>query len=194
MNDPRPALFRALDQMAALVATVQPDQLDRRTPCDDWDVHTLLDHVVGVYRRIVGAPSDTAMAPTSVATDVEVGEHDRTLSELRREIAAGWADDAVLEREIDVPWGRVPGRVVALGFTQELTVHAWDLAVVIGGAESLDPDLAEGCLATARRILPAEERQYVPSFGPVVAVGDEAGPYERLVGWLGRDPAFAVQR
>ena len=187
MNDPRPRLHRAIDQIAALVEDTTPPQLDTPTPCDGWDVRTLLDHLVGVHRRIAGAPRGAALAVDSVASDVADGEHARVLAGLRDEIAAGWADDAVLERETDVPWGRVPGRVVALGFTQELTVHAWDLAVVTGRAADLDPELAEGCVEAAKRLLPAEQRHHVSTFGAVVEVAPDAGPYERLVGWLGRE-------
>lgn len=185
MTDPRPLLHRALDQMTVLVA--RPPGLDLPSPCEGWDVRTLLDHVVGVHHRILGVPSDTALQTDSVIETPD-GEHAAVLADLRRSIDDAWADDTVLDREVSVPWGRVPVGQAALGFTQELTVHAWDLAVIDGRDGTLDPVLAEAVLEPIRRILPAEGRENVPGFGEVVEVGEDAGPYDRLVGWLGRDP------
>jgi len=43
----------------------------------------------------------------------------------------------------------------------------------------------------SRQVVPAETRGGPIPFGPVVAVADDAGPYDQLVGWLGRDPKWS---
>jgi uncharacterized protein (TIGR03086 family) len=184
MTDPRPLLHRALDQMGAVVD--HSADLDAPSPCEGWDVRTLLDHVVAVHRRIARAPAGTALEADHVE-HVADDDHARVLERLRTEITDAWADDAVLDRTTPVPWGREPGRQVALGFTQELVVHAWDLAVVDGRADTLDPALADAVLAPIRHVIPAEDREHMP-FGEVVEVPDDADAYDRLVAWLGRDP------
>lgn len=196
--DPRPLLTRALDQIGDLVAGTAPEALDRPTPCDDWDVRALLDHLVGVHRRVahVGAGGHFSEVPSLV--EVPDGRHAAELSAARADIDRVWgldgadaSDVPVLDRELTVPWGTMAGRFVGFGYVQELTVHAWDLAVATGRT-GLDEDLPVAIEETAHRVLPAEPRGGPIPFGAPVAVADDAGAYERLVGWLGRDPSSAT--
>jgi uncharacterized protein (TIGR03086 family) len=98
----------------------------------------------------------------------------------------------VLDRMLVLPFGTMPGRAAALAYTQELTVHAWDLASAIGRADGLDPSLAEAVTPLARQFVPAGVRGGPVPFGPVVDVAADAGAYQQLVGWLGRDPAWSA--
>ncbi|MEJ2867183.1 TIGR03086 family metal-binding protein [Actinomycetospora sp. OC33-EN08] len=194
--DPRPLLTRALDQIGDLVAATGPDALARPTPCADWDVRALLDHLVGVHRRVAHVGAGGHFADVDPNLSVPVGAHADEVARARAEVDRVWgldgADDSVLDRELTVPWGAMPGRFAAFGYVQELTVHAWDLAVATGRTEGLDPVLAEAVEETARRVLPAEPRGGPIPFGPPVATTDDAGPYARLVGWLGREPSFTA--
>ncbi|WP_261569480.1 hypothetical protein [Frankia gtarii] len=79
----------------------------------------------------------------------------------------------------------LPGRVAAAAYTQELTTHAWDLAVATGRTALLDPELAVISLEIARQAVPVEGREQMP-FGPVVEVPADADAYRRLAGHLGR--------
>jgi uncharacterized protein (TIGR03086 family) len=99
-------------------------------------------------------------------------------------------DAALLDRDVTVPWGVVPGRVAGWGYVRELAVHAWDLASALDTADVLDPALADVVVDRVRAALPAEPRGGGIPFGAVVEVPDDAGPYERLVGWLGREPSW----
>ena len=93
-----------------------------------------------------------------------------------------------LDALIEVPWGKVPGRIAVCGYVQEILTHGWDLARATGQATELDPELAVWVLAIARRILPAEPRGGGVPFGPVVPAPPGAGPYAQLAAWLGRQP------
>jgi len=193
--DPRPLLVRALDQVGGLVAGTAPGALDRPTPCADWDVRALLGHLVGVHRRIAHVGRGGAFADVTVVPEVAGDRHLAELDAARADVDRVWGldgtDDAVLDREVTVPWGTMPGRIAGFGYVQELTVHAWDLAVATDRPAGLDDDLAAAIEETARRVLPAEPRGGPIPFGPPVAVADDAGPYARLVAWLGRDPSAA---
>ena len=52
MTDPRPMFVLALDQTQAIIDTVGADDLDRPTPCPEYDVRTMLGHLVTVVGRI----------------------------------------------------------------------------------------------------------------------------------------------
>jgi uncharacterized protein (TIGR03086 family) len=189
--DPRDALFRAADQAVAVVGLVRPEQLGAPTPCTEYDVRHLTGHVVSVLRRIgyvaggghaFDVPSivlglaDGAWAPAAIANAAD--------------LRAAWADDAVLDRVLRLPWGEVPGRGAALAYVQELTTHAWDLATALGRADVLDASLADLALVAAQRYVPPQPRGAPIPFGPPVEVARDAPAYDRLVAWLGRDPQW----
>jgi uncharacterized protein (TIGR03086 family) len=202
--DPRPLLARALDQAGDLVAGTAPDALDRATPCHGWDVRTLLAHVVGVERRIAHVGSGGLFSDVSSMPDVADGDHVAELRAARADVDRVWGldgpedttddttDDTVLDRELTVPWGTMAGRFVGFGYVQELTVHAWDLAVATGRTDALDDDLAATIEETSHRMVPAEPRGGPIPFGPPVPVAEDAGASTRLAAWLGRNPAFAT--
>ena len=188
LTDPRLDLDRAVEQVLGLVRGVTPADLGLPTPCDEYDVRHLLGHLLGVLGRVAhvargGLPFDVPSIVLDVEDDAWAARCDEAAAVLR----AVWADDAVLDRVLHLPFGDVPGRGAALAYTEELSAHAWDLASALGRREVLDAGLGEVALAAATRFIPDVDRGRIP-FGPVVAVPDGAGPYERLAGWLGRDP------
>ena len=194
--DPRPLLTRALDQVGDLVAATPPEALGAPTPCDGWDVRTLLAHLVGVHRRIAhvgggGLFSEVSSMP-ALADDRIAPELVAARADVDRAWGLDGSDAAVLDREVTVPWGTMAGRFVGFGYVQELTVHAWDLAAATGRTAALDDALAAAVEDTAHRVLPAEPRGGPIPFGPPVPVAPDAAPTTRLVAWLGRDPAFAA--
>jgi uncharacterized protein (TIGR03086 family) len=191
--DPRPLFFRAADQAVALIGAVGTGDLDRPTPCTEYDVRTLVGHLLTVLRRITTvAEGGEALSVPSVTTGVADAQLAATAVADAGRLADVWADDAVLDRPLTLPFGTMPGRGAALAYTQELTVHAWDLATALGRPELLDESLPTVLEPMARQFVPAEVRGGPVPFGPVIDVPAEAGPYARLVGWLGRDPNWVA--
>lgn len=191
--DPRPLYERAAGQMAALVASVEPGQLDRPTPCGEFEVRSLLSHVVGGTHRIaqVGEGGGDAAVDPDAAVDSGVsGVPDEGWPEAyaraRERFTAAWADDAKLDEVYTVPWGSMPGRIALSGCVMEAVTHSWDLAQALGRAGELDAELAEFALSVARRAAPAERRGGDVPFGPALSVPEGADAYERLAAWLGR--------
>ena len=192
-TDPRQSLFRAVDQAVAVVGLVPPSRLGEPTPCAEYDVRHLTGHMVAVLRRIAYVPGgghsfDVPSIVLDLADDGWAAAAAANAADLR----AAWADDAVLDRVLRLPWAEVPGRAAALAYVQELTTHSWDLATALGRADRLDPALAELALVAAQRFLPAQPRGGPIPFEPPVEVPADAGPYQRLVGWLGRDPQWSA--
>ena len=188
-TDPREIHRRAMAQTESIVAGVGPGQLGLPTPCAEYDVHALLSHMVGGLNRVaIAGEGGDALARPARADDVP---DDGWLAAYRAaadRAAAAWADDAKLDALVELPWGKVPGRIAVAGYTQEILTHGWDLARATGQPTERDPELASWALAGARRILPAEARGAGVPFGPVVAVPPGAGPYAQLAAWLGRQP------
>lgn len=192
-TDPRQALFRAVDQAVRLVALVTPEHLDAPTPCTEYDVRHLTGHLVAVLRRIAYvAGGGHAFDVPSIVLDLPDDGWSAAAEANAADLRAAWADDAVLDRVLRLPWGEVPGRGAGLAYVQELTTHSWDLATALGRADELDPALAEIALAAATRFVPAQPRGGPIPFGAPVPIGNDAPAYDRLVAWLGRDPQWSV--
>ena len=83
-----------------------------------------------------------------------------------------------------VSYGPVPGAVYCGHRYIDVLIHGWDLAVATGQPTDLDPELVEACwrIAEPQTDLIAGSG----AFGHVVALGDDAGPQERLLALLGR--------
>jgi uncharacterized protein (TIGR03086 family) len=191
-DDPRPLFFAAADQAVGLIAAITPDDLARSTPCTEFDVRALAGHLLAVLRRIEAVARGTDWRATAqVITDVPDPELAAVAAADRDRLVATWSDDAVLDRVLGLPPGvELPGRVGGWRYTQELAVHGWDLAAALGRLEELDEAPAAAVVEGALQFVP-REREGFP-FGPPVEVPAGAGPYPRLVGWLGRDPSWTA--
>ncbi len=179
-HDLRPVLARALDVTDSLVATAGPDDLDRPTPCSEFDVRELVDHLAMVVDRIRVVAEGRPF--TEATSDAGWGAG---LAALRAALP-----DVDLARTVTAPFGTAPVAVMLGMYVSELTVHGWDLARALGREDLLDPALAEPQVEHARAKIPAV-RDGMP-FEPPVEVADDAPAYDRLVGWYGRDPKWSA--
>lgn len=189
-RDPRPQLRSALDQLNSIIVALRPTDLERATPCAGFDVRTLLHHLVAVLRKLVTVRSggDMTLVPDP-AVDVAVGQEADTFGRARSELDQAWGDDAGLDDTYTLAWGTMTGRELLEAYAHEFTVHAWDLSQTVGRSEALDPDLAVAALAWFTSNVPAEGREAGGPFAPVVPVADDADPYTRLAGFVGRTAA-----
>ncbi|MGW2641053.1 TIGR03086 family metal-binding protein [Streptomyces sp. NPDC001348] len=187
--DPRPLYARATEQFAALVKTARPEQLAGPTPCTEFDVRTLLSHVVGGTRRIavVGEGGD-GLAVHPFVEGVDDNDWAAAYDEARVRALKAWESDERLTAPVRVPWGEVPGHAALSGYVMELVTHTWDLSEALGHPNELDPELADFALATARRVLPDPQRDANTPFADVRPAPEGADSYSRLAAWLGREP------
>jgi uncharacterized protein (TIGR03086 family) len=78
---------------------------------------------------------------------------------------------------------------VARAGALEIAVHGWDIARATGLPRPVPAALANELLRTARQLVPSPALRF-PLFGPPLTVPAEADPSDRLVAFLGRDPAW----
>lgn len=182
--DPRSDYAAALAWVTGLMRDVRADQRDAPTPCTEFDVHTLMEHLIAtaVRAEAIGHGRDANAEPRFVESD----DPATTYAETADRAIAAWTDDATLDAPASVPWGTVPGRAALAGYVRETLVHGWDLAVATGQPAEADPAVVAPALATAQEFLPAEIRaeEWVP-FDPPVEPRADAGPTERLANWCG---------
>jgi uncharacterized protein (TIGR03086 family) len=191
-GDPSPALAEALKLTGRLVAVVRPEQWAWPTPCPEWDVRQLVDHLVSgqqLFARVLrGEPVEEALTAVRAVPD-RLGDDAAAAHDLSgRELVAAFAGPGVLERTVRVPFGTVPAAVALHLRITESLVHGWDLATALG--EPFDPPaaLVEPELAFSVPLLaqvPPERRVFAPSRSAL----EGARPIEHLVALLGRAPA-----
>ncbi|MCJ0902814.1 TIGR03086 family metal-binding protein [Rhodococcus sp. ARC_M6] len=181
--DPRPIYLGATAWVATLLRTVRADQLTLPTPCDEFDVLTLSAHLIGTVGRIIAIAE--LGSPDSVSPIAS--EHDAdTFARLAEHAQRVWADDALLDQPVKAPWGESSGRFALWGYTNEVLVHGWDLAVAIGQPAEADPTLVESTAEVVRQLIPPASRVPGVPFSAVVEPRAEAGLTERLANWSGR--------
>lgn len=188
--DPRPHYRDALNWVVSLISGVQPEQLTSPTPCEEFDVRTLLGHLVATVdrARVIGEGGDPNSMPTVVTGTADDGWV-AAYSTAAEAALTVWGADDRLDAIVTVPWGSIPGCAAVWAYTNETLVHGWDLAVATGQSAEADPHLAETVLAAAQSAIPESPRGGPIPFANVVTPTADAGPTERLANWSGHKSA-----
>jgi len=178
--DPLVAHQRAQDTFAHVLVSVTSDQLSSPTPCPEWDVKALIDHVIAGNRRVVERAGGQ-MGPLPEG----LGTAHRASAEAAQ---ATFAAPQALTRTYQLPIGEVPGTAFVELRTSDLLVHAWDLATATGQPTDLDPELAEYVLAFSKQMmsrpgLRGDDRPY----GEEQPCGDGRPAADQVAAFLGRE-------
>lgn len=185
-GDPRHSYAIVTMAMRELITNTASDQLANETPCTEFTVKELLEHIVLVQRR-VGAIGRGEHWSTVVEEPVDDGWLDQ-YNLASHAVMTAWTDEATLAGMYEVPWGTLPGDALMWTYTSEMAVHAWDLATATQQPLTIDDDVLRPALVGLRIGLPAEARSQpdVP-FDAVVNPGPDAPVLLQLAGWLGRN-------
>lgn len=179
-------LESVLDKDVALLAAVSPDRHGAATPCPDYDVRTLMDHMVGWVRTFAANANEREPGedPSAYTTDDHAGEFRAAANELVR----GWREHGT-DGEMVFGTQAMPA-AATLGMTlMEYVTHGCDLAIATGQEVPFSDEELETTLARARTNLPDQYRGEGMPFAPVVPVPDDAPALDRLLGFMGRQPA-----
>ncbi len=181
--------------LAALVHGVRDDQLTGRTPCPDYSVADLLDHIGGLAVAFTHAARKDDLSPQAPSVDgsrLEDGFRDRIASALH-ELGEAWQDPAAYDGVTMAGPVELPAEQAALVALDEVTVHAWDLAAATGQPYPADPAAVAACrdFVAAFEPPPGGTADDGGLFGPRVDVPADAPELDRLIGATGRDPGWA---
>lgn len=184
MNDftPLARFDRAAATAAAVIDAVRPEQHGDPTPCTEWNVRQLLNHLVGGTKAFVvlqtgGEPVDRAA--DHIGADPAAAFH-AAVADLR----AAFAADGALERIVAGPLGDAPALVLLNMRVNEMMVHAWDIARATGQSTDLDAELAAECAEDFRRLQASGRGGHM--FAPVQPFPPDATAADRLAATAGR--------
>jgi uncharacterized protein (TIGR03086 family) len=175
-------LYRAATARAlAAVEAVRPDQLGWPTPCSEWTVQQLIDHLRGGADYLLAAATGAVPAPAAgaPADDYRILV-DRVLTAVQL--------PGAMERSCISPLGFEWSVADAVAGTfMDVLVHTWDLARATGQDEQLDVRLVEACAAMFLPEMPRRGRE-AGIVGPEVVLDAGASAQDRLLAAMGRTP------
>ena len=187
MQDVADRYLTAIDEVDRHVRRISAGQWTGPTPCTEWDVRGLVDHLV----------YETLWVPDLVggATLADVGdryEGDR----LGDDPVAAWASakaaaaDGVGASALDAPVHTSGGTLTSDEYLTQMlfdaAIHGWDLATSIGVDHTLPDDVARDLEAW---FIPQVEQMVAARIvAEPVVVGEDADATTRLIALSGRTP------
>ena len=184
-----------------VVNQVRPGDLDRPTPCAEWDLGTLLAHMVGQNHGFAaaarGAGPDLALWAHRPVGDDPAGVFAASATEVGDVFAAVLADPDARQRGWWLPEIRDGAQFPAeLGLSfhfVDTVVHAWDVARALGTAVVFDHDLLDAVLPVARMVPDGPNRR-VPgaSFQPALPSSVDGDVLDEVLSLLGRSPRWTA--
>ncbi len=178
MTNPADLFQQAAAHTRAAVAGVKDSQLGDETPCSDWSVEELLNHIIGgatMGATVFGGDAPEGADPVSAYDNALAGA-----------VAAMHADGA-LDGNIATPGGgEMPGGAFATILAMDNLIHGWDLAKATGQSTELPADLVDIIYAGFEPQM--NKLRQGDSFGPDVPQPEDARAQDKLIGMMGRKP------
>ncbi|CAM3308990.1 TIGR03086 family protein [Mycobacterium intermedium] len=176
-----------LGVLQQVVHTVAADDLTKQTPCTEFDVSGLTEHLLNSITTLGGmVDADFSLLPD----DTESVE--RRIIGAARPALDAWHRHG-LQGEVSLGQGAMPANVAVAVFSLEFLVHAWDYAVSVGRQVDAPDSLSEYVLGLAHTLIKPAQRG-AAGFDPPVSVADDAPVLDRLVAFTGRNPDDARRR
>ncbi|GAB3719426.1 TIGR03086 family metal-binding protein [Amycolatopsis oliviviridis] len=193
MSEHAALIAPAAAAFSTILRGIGDTELTARTPCAEYDVRALLNHLLywGPWLEAAGRKAP----PPEVAT----GEAKAAL------VGADWLDAAERQtaRLVDVfgtpeAWQgmtalgttEMPASIVGDMVLGEFVFHGWDLARAIGRTVDVAPEAAEAVYASAAAM--GEQARSMKVYGEEVVVAEGATTFERALGATGRNPAWTA--
>lgn len=186
MTDTVELYRRAIDEFGGRVALVKDDQWHNDTPCTDWDVRVLVNHLVNEDRWVPPLLDGQTIDQVGDRFDGDLLGDDpkQAWKEASEEALAAAGRPGAMEATAHLSFGDFPGRDYVMQVLVDHVIHAWDLARGIDADDALDPDLVQ----VAYDFLEPQVEAWRAggAFGELVEVPESADLQTRLLALTGR--------
>jgi uncharacterized protein (TIGR03086 family) len=178
-------LESVLAKDSELLGEVKPEQLGDPTPCSDYDVRTMVNHIVGWSQVFAAAANGRTFDGDPNAYEGQDPAAD--FQAIAKDMIAGWREGGV-DRTVTMTGSEQPAEMVLNMTLMEYVTHGCDLAAGIGKpAPFSDAELAT-TLERGQVTLPEQYRGDGMPFGHIIDVPDDAPVLDRFLGFMGRRP------
>lgn len=156
---------------------IGPADLDNSTPCTEFTVAQIAEHLAGSIVAIAGG-AGAELSPQST------GVIETDIADLAQPTLEAWSRRG-LDGTVDMGGMQLPAPFALGILSVEFLVHAWDFATATGQKLTVDDDLTEYVLSLSKRVV-RDEMRAAGMFGPEIALGPDAGGLDRLMAFTGR--------
>ncbi len=171
-------LYRRASEWTSAKVAGAVQELDAPTSCDEWDVRTLMNHMLQTQRYFVGAARGEDVAPPSSTPPDLMGDDPVTdFARGRAETLRTFEEPGVIERT---------GPALGVAFSDQL-LHGWDLARSTAQDATMPTGLPDAAYAFIYGRFTDEQRNGV--FKPAIDVAPNASAQDKLLAYTGRDPS-----
>jgi uncharacterized protein (TIGR03086 family) len=177
----QPDLLNLYGRASEWTATKVPGaatKLDAATPCDEWDVRALMNHMLDTQHYFVGAARGEDVSPPSPIPPQLLGEDPLAdFHRARAETLSTFSEPGVVEKT---------GPSLGIAFSDQL-LHGWDLAKATAQDATMPDGLPDAAYEMIHGRFTDDQRKGV--FKPEIAVASKASPQDKLLAYTGRDPS-----
>ncbi len=179
-------LAQAQNIASQVLSNVTADQLTNDTPCANWKVAQLIDHLVGSQHWSRSAIEGVDMDQTGEGS--ADGDYLQAFNDAAQAALDAFNADGAMDRTVNPGFGDMPApALLGLAVTDTFT-HAWDVAKATGQDTNLDAQLADQLLAASRQMIqPAFRSEEGNIFGPEKQAPEGASAADQLAAFLGRE-------
>jgi len=173
----------ALGALRHVLHPISRDELSKSTPCSEYDVMQLTDHLMNSITLLGGAAG--AEPPERNSED----SVERQIVAAARPALDAWHRRGLTDT-VTIGTNEIPATFAVSILSVEFLVHGWDYATATTHPIDVAESLADYVLGLAHKVITPEGRATV-GFDDPVAVPDDAPALDRLIAFTGRDPAVA---
>lgn len=180
-------LRRTIGETDKIITGLSDDQLSLQTPCADWKIRDLINHITGGATMFAvsaehGSIPDDVMA--QVGGDMLGDDFKSAWKTASERALKAYEQPGVMEKMVTLPFGTMPAGVALNIAVFDVATHACDLATATGQAVG-DTDLLEAALVMGKQMIGPDFR--APGiFDAEQPVADDAPVADRLLAFAGR--------
>lgn len=181
---------KVITETKKVVAGIKPDQLGDPTPCTEWDVRALLNHITGgsmMFAECVehGSIADEEMGRL-MGTDLVGDDYERVFGDAADRATAAFDAPGALAKTVKLPFGEMTAAIALHIAVFDVTTHALDLAQATGQSTStFDPEVLQAAWEAGQAMIGPEMR--APGlFDPPQDAPADAPLTDRILAFAGR--------
>ena len=179
---------RVVDETSKIVNGITPDQLGNATPCTEWSVRDIVNHITGGATMFAECVADgnvpderlgQLMGGDNLGDDFK-GAWDQAAKRAKKT----FREPGAMEKVVKLPFGEMPAEIALNIAIFDVATHACDLARATGQNVE-DEELLETALTVGKQLISDDFRNGV-MFGAEVQSPADAPVSDRLLAFAGR--------
>ena len=186
----------AANRVHEIMAGVRQEQAGESTPCTEWNVRDLMNHVIGGAEVLAGSLEGNipqgvggVSAVSSYSAEMEVGRLAQAYADQSARVRTALRRPGAMEASTPGGMMTVPQFLIAMA--TDHIIHGWDIARATGQDDTLNADVVQ---AAYRMMTSPEGSMFVDMgrqmgfVGPAIEVAEDARLQDKLVAHMGRQP------